>query len=118
VNPSDNHTADVSPAAVAKLLASGAVIVVDVREPEEWTAGHIDGAVLIPLGTLNPVTIATIDGSKPVVAVCRSGKRSARAAQILRAAGLTVHNMTGGMNDWARVGLPVHTAPGTAGSLR
>jgi rhodanese-related sulfurtransferase len=44
VNPSENPTADVSPAAAAELLASGAVTVVDVREPEEWTAGHFDGA--------------------------------------------------------------------------
>jgi rhodanese-related sulfurtransferase len=101
VNPPENPTADVTPAATAELLARAAVTVIDVREDEEWTTGHISGAIHIPLAALDP---ARIDASKP--------------ADTLRAAGLTVHNMTGGMNGWARAGLPVHAADGTVGSVR
>lgn len=114
MNPSENPAADVTAAATAELLACGAVSVIDVREDEEWMTGHISGAVHIPLSTLDP---ARIDASKPIIAVCRSGNRSGKAADTLRAAGLTVHNMTGGMNEWARAGLPVHAADGTAGSI-
>jgi rhodanese-related sulfurtransferase len=115
VNPPENPTADVTPAATAELLARAAVTVIDVREDEEWTTGHISGAIHIPLAALDP---ARIDASKPIIAVCRSGNRSGKAADTLRAAGLTVHNMTGGMNGWARAGLPVHAADGTVGSVR
>jgi rhodanese-related sulfurtransferase len=115
VNLPEHPTADVTPAATAELLACGVVTVIDVREDKEWTAGHIKGTVHIPLGTLDP---ARIDASRPIIAVCRSGNRSGKAADTLRAAGLTVHNMTGGMNSWAQAGLPVHAADGTTGSVR
>lgn len=111
----DDPAADVTPAATAELLGAGTVIVVDVRDGDEWAAGHIRGAIHAPLDSLDP---ATVDASKPVIAVCRSGNRSAKATEMLRAGGLTVHNMTGGMKAWAQTGLPVQAADGTPGTVR
>ena len=85
------------------------VIVVDVREASELSGelGHIEGAVHIPLGQLRERT-SDVPRSRPVVAVCRSGRRSAQAALILEKAGVVdVANLTGGMLRWRALGLPV-----------
>jgi sulfur dioxygenase len=76
--------------------------VVDVREPDEFTGplGHIQGAILIPLGQLAART-AEVPKDKPVVTVCRSGGRSAQATNILAKAGFDkVANLAGGMLRW------------------
>jgi rhodanese-related sulfurtransferase len=91
----------------------GAVVLLDVREPEEWAAGHAPGALHVPLGELDADRI----GRGEVVAVCRSGNRSGRAAVALERAGVPVRNMTGGMQAWAEAGLPVVTADGGAGTV-
>jgi rhodanese-related sulfurtransferase len=111
----DEPAADVIPADTAELLAAGTVTVIHVRDSEEGAVGHIRSAIHAPLDSLNP---AALHASTPVIAVCRSGNRSGKATEMLRAGGLTVHNMTGGMNAWARTGLPVHAADGTPGSVR
>ena len=79
--------------------------IVDVREADEVAAGMIAGARHIPLGELRS-RFAELDKSRPVVAVCRSGRRSAAAADQLAAAGFTAYTMTGGMLDWSANGLP------------
>jgi len=79
--------------------------IVDVREADEVAAGMIAGARHIPLGELRS-RLAELDKSRPVVAVCRSGRRSAAAADQLAAAGFTAYTMTGGMLDWSANGLP------------
>ncbi|MDN3935923.1 rhodanese-like domain-containing protein [Arthrobacter sp. YD4] len=79
--------------------------IVDVRETDEVAAGMIAGARHIPLGELRS-RLAELDKSRPVVAVCRSGRRSAAAADQLAAAGFTAYTMTGGMLDWSANGLP------------
>ena len=92
-----------------RLLASQGALLLDVRETDEYAEGHAPGSVLIPLGQL-PSRLAEIKASehKPVAVICRSGKRSARAAEILRQAGFTkVYNVQGGMYAWAHAGLPV-----------
>jgi glyoxylase-like metal-dependent hydrolase (beta-lactamase superfamily II)/rhodanese-related sulfurtransferase len=78
------------------------VQIVDVREPEEFNGplGHVPGASLIPLGTLEART-ASMDKEKPIVVVCRSGARSARATLMLGKAGFDkVANLSGGMLRW------------------
>ncbi|HQE91298.1 MAG TPA: rhodanese-like domain-containing protein [Anaerolineae bacterium] len=96
--------ADVTPKMVEELRATGAIVIIDVREADEYAVGHIPGAVLIPLGAL-PDRLDEVPTDKPVVMVCRSGSRSAQAVQILHKAGFTnVHNMTGGMNAWLTAG--------------
>ncbi|HYU13393.1 MAG TPA: MBL fold metallo-hydrolase [Stellaceae bacterium] len=88
---------------------AGAVQVLDVREPEEFTGplGHIREAVLIPLGELAE-RAGELARDRPVVAVCRAGGRSAQATVILQQAGFKdVANLTGGMLRWRAEGHPV-----------
>ncbi|MCS6844845.1 MAG: rhodanese-like domain-containing protein [Caldilineales bacterium] len=82
------------------------VFIVDVREPHEYAAGHVPGAVLIPLGQLSS-RLSEIPKDKTVVAVCRSGNRSGQATELLRQRGFDAHNMQGGMNAWTQAGLPI-----------
>lgn len=92
------------------------VQVVDVREHDEWTAGHIAGARHIPLGQLGS-RVGELDPQRPIAVVCRSGSRSSRAVAALVAAGLPAQNVDGGMTAWARSGLPVTTDDGRPGHV-
>jgi sulfur dioxygenase len=88
---------------------TGAVQILDVREPEEFTGplGHIRDAILIPLGELAK-RAAELSHDRPIVAVCRAGGRSAQATNILQQAGFkNVANLTGGMLRWRAEGHPV-----------
>jgi len=89
------------PRQLAARLARGEPLdLVDVREPDEWAAGRIEPARLVPLSTLRDA-LATFDGSREVVVYCRSGARSAAAVQQLRAAGLErVWSLAGGILRW------------------
>ncbi len=80
--------------------------IVDVRELEELVDGMIPGAIHIPLSQI-PAGHAALDPARPVIVVCRSGRRSAAAADHLAQAGFDAHTMTGGMLDWAAEGLPM-----------
>jgi rhodanese-related sulfurtransferase len=76
------------------------VELIDVREPLEWEAGHIEGARHIPLGQLAG-SMDSIDASREVVVMCRSGGRGTSAARQLAAAGLpAVRNLAGGLTRW------------------
>jgi rhodanese-related sulfurtransferase len=66
------------------------------------------------LGALNP---AAVPSGRPVIVVCRTGRRSAIAAGKLRDAGLDARNLTGGMTAWAQAGLPVRTDDGREGTV-
>jgi len=78
----------------------------DVREDDEWAAGHAPDATHIPLGELGAHT-ADIPQGQPIYVICRSGHRSARAAQALNGAGWQAVNVAGGMHDWAAAGKPM-----------
>lgn len=95
---------------VASVVAAGAatgLTLVDVREPEEWREGHIAGAVHIPLGDLAR-RASEVDASKPVVTVCRSGRRSLDAVRLLEEAGISGSlSLAGGMIAWQEAGQPV-----------
>jgi rhodanese-related sulfurtransferase len=87
-------------------------LLVDVREPDEWTAGHAPGAVHIPLGQLGTrYTEIPQDGRAYVI--CRGGSRSNQAAQALAGAGWDVVNVSDGMNGWAAAGRPMTNESGT-----
>ena len=88
----------------------------DVREPDEWDAGHIEGSQHIPLGELG-ARIAEVPRERTVVAVCRSGSRSDRAARGLRASGFAAENLDGGVTAWTRAGLPLVAKGGGAGRV-
>jgi rhodanese-related sulfurtransferase len=76
------------------------VQLLDVREPHEWAAGHIEGALHVPMGQLaaGQDQLAT---DRTIVCVCRSGGRSAAVAEALRRAGYEAVNLLGGMHGWA-----------------
>ena len=88
----------------------------DVREPDEWQAGHIAGAQHIPLGELRD-RIAEVPKDRAILAVCRSGKRSETAARGLRTLGYTVENLEGGVTAWGRAGLPLEATGGGPGRV-
>ena len=91
-----------------RLAAGDAVILVDVRQPEEFTAppGHLPGAVNVPLADLSGRAGELAARREPVVLVCKTDRRSARAATELLAAGLRdVAVLRGGTDGWHRKGL-------------
>lgn len=85
--------------AADQAMEKGAVII-DVRSPEEYKQGHIEGSKNIPLNEITQNIVAIKKWNKPVVTVCRSGNRSAAAADILHASGIEVYN--GGAWDQLR----------------
>ena len=100
--------AEVSTADALALREAGAFIL-DVRQPDEWAAGHIPGATLIPLGELG-ARVAEVPKDREVVVVCRSGNRSAQGRDVLLGAGLpAVTSIAGGMNDWTAAGYPTES---------
>jgi rhodanese-related sulfurtransferase len=81
------------------------VQLVDVRYPNEWEAGHIEGAIHIP-GDYLAERLDELDPGRPVVTVCRAGTRSMEAAEWLRTQGFDAENLDGGMLAWKWAGLP------------
>jgi rhodanese-related sulfurtransferase len=102
---------DYTPQQVAELLKESGIQLIDVREPEEHAAGRIAGDRLIELNQLSDQA-GSIDPDRPVVFYCRSGSRSAMAAQAFRGAGFDAHNMAGGLLDWQAAGLPLEPVDG------
>jgi rhodanese-related sulfurtransferase len=101
---------DLSPARVAELLRGDAQGV-DVREQYERDAGHIADTLHIELERLT-AEAGTLDRDRPVVFYCRTGSRSALAAQAFAAAGFEAHNLDGGLQAWVSAGLPIEPADG------
>jgi rhodanese-related sulfurtransferase len=102
-----NALEELSPQQVAELLSTHQIVLIDVREPEEYAAQRIAGALLFPLSTLDARALPP-DGPRRVVFQCGSGKRSATAAQARLAAGAArAAHLTGGIGAWKAAGLPV-----------
>jgi rhodanese-related sulfurtransferase len=110
-----NEVEAVDPAGAEQLLADGALLV-DVREPEEWQAGHAAQAVHVPLGELG-ARLDELPTDGTLVMVCRSGGRSGHAATALIGAGRRAVNLAGGMQAWAAAGYDVVTDNGGAGTV-
>lgn len=102
------------PEAVA--LIEGGAVLLDVRERAEFHAGHAPRARHVPLGQLSS-RLDSLPAGRPVVTVCRSGARSARAARMLASSGFEVANLAGGMNAWARAGKTVVGSGGRRGRV-
>ncbi|MFZ3128536.1 MAG: rhodanese-like domain-containing protein [Rhodoferax sp.] len=99
---------DVDAGTAHALQHTGGVPVLDVREPFEFEAAHIEGVTLIPLGQLaqRAGELAHLQQDTLLI-ICRGGVRSAKACLILRQLGFaTPRNVAGGMNDWKRLQLP------------
>ncbi|QBD80385.1 MBL fold metallo-hydrolase [Ktedonosporobacter rubrisoli] len=83
--------------------------IVDVRDPDEWEAGHIEGAVHIPLFTL-PQKLNSLDAKRPTALICGSGLRSTIASSLLQSKNWSqLYNTEGGMSAWNSAQLPTHT---------
>ena len=83
------------------------VLVLDVREIEEYEAGHIPGVTHLPMGEVAS-RLNEIPQDQTVIVTCRTGNRSGQVAGFLREQGYTnVHNMAGGIVEWQNAGLPV-----------
>jgi rhodanese-related sulfurtransferase len=94
------------PADVARMLADGRAVVVDVREPDEFRGGHVEGAVSLPLSRLGSDRLD--HGGKTTVFTCRTGRRTSAACDRLAAAvDGEAYVLDGGLDSWAAAGLPV-----------
>ena len=96
-------------ATLEQRMADG-VLVIDVREDDEYLGGHIGSAVHIALGTV-PDRVGELPADAPVLVVCAVGGRSARAVQFLRAQGIDATNVAGGTKAWAESGRPLVAGP-------
>jgi rhodanese-related sulfurtransferase len=97
------------------------VALLDVREDDEWAAGHIEGAHHIPMAQLpNRVgdVVELSSGAPQLVVVCRSGARSAHAVAWLTRLGVDAVNLDGGMKSWALAGRPMVSETGGAPFIR
>jgi rhodanese-related sulfurtransferase len=100
-----------SPRQAAELIRDGDAQLVDVREPYEHDAGRIAGSLHIELQRL-PEEAASLDRERPLLFYCRSGSRSALAADAFAASGYDACNLDGGLEAWVGAGLPIEPSGG------
>lgn len=106
----EHMVAIVTPNQLVTLLATPGVDVVDVRNRDEWDAGHIEGTRLVPLDQLRANAEVVLDPSKTIVFVCAKGVRSMEAAKLAERLGyLRVANLVGGTKAWLQDGLTLVT---------
>src|SRR5438477_11257386 len=95
----------VGPVQAQELIARGDMDVVDVREPGEWSSGHVPGARHVPLDRLKSSPKSALPRDR-VLFICAAGVRSETAARLAVANGLsTVYNLSGGTRGWVKAGL-------------
>lgn len=104
--------AEVTPQAAANRAPD--TLLIDVREPIEWAAGHAPDAMHIPLGDL---LADSVPAGASVMFICRSGSRSGVATTAFRRAGVNASNVVGGMFAWSAAGLPVVRDDNAAGTV-
>jgi len=105
---------DLTPQQVKASLDAREILLIDVREPEEFAAERIEGAVNVPLSTLDPGALPDA-GAKTIVLQCAGGKRSAAAVDKCRKAGQVIEtHLAGGLMAWKAAGLPIVAGGGAA----
>jgi len=110
--------AEISPADAQRRAAAGEAVLLDVREADEYRAGHAPGALWRTLGAVAAGSGLPAEvGGRPLLVICRSGNRSRKAAAILAERGVVAWNVTGGMRAWADAGLPVRDTAGNSGQV-
>ena len=92
------------------------LLILDVREKDEWNAGRIEGALHIPMAEVDTRS-DEIDPTRTIACVCRSGARSGKITTMLRSRGYDVHNVDGGMRAWDAAGLPFVNKDGGPGRV-
>ena len=113
--PSPPQVPDISPAEAGTVIGAGGILL-DVREPDEWEAGHAPAATWIPMGQLAE-RLSELPTDRRIVAVCRSGMRSAQVTAALLDRGYDAVNLAGGMQAWHASALPVITDSGVPGRV-
>jgi rhodanese-related sulfurtransferase len=113
LTPGAVQTVDVKTAAA--WLARREAVLVDVREPAEFAALHIDGAALLPLSKFDPATLPATSGQTKLIFQCKSGTRARQAAARSAAVRSELWVLDGGIEAWKQAGLPVIQA--AAGGL-
>ena len=103
-------TPEVSVDELAAARAAGLIPLIDVRQPEEYEAGHVPGAKLIPLADVVART-GEVPSEGPVYVICQGGGRSLRAAEYYRSHGIDAINVTGGTKAWVDAGNETATGP-------
>jgi len=107
------QTQEVSPAEAAELVGAGAILL-DVREQDEWDAGHAPQATHLAMSELN-ARAGELPRDAQVVCLCHVGGRSSMVAEALNRAGWQALNLSGGMRAWQAAGLPVVDSAGNPG---
>lgn len=92
-----------------RAVAAGAPVI-DVRQPDEYDAGHVPGARLIPLSEV-ALRAREVRADGPVYVVCLSGSRSLKAAEFYRRNGIDARSVAGGTKAWVESGRPVVRGP-------
>ncbi len=105
-HPFSADDVDLAPDDVERRIADDDVQLVDVREPYEYEAGRIEGALPLELERLASKA-ETLDRNRPVIFYCRLGARSGMAAHAFRRAGFEAHSMVGGLERWHGEGRPI-----------
>lgn len=113
MTPPEVHHLD--PVESKRRVDDGALLL-DVRNPDEWQAGHADGAAWIPMHELADRQ-EELPTDREIVVICKSGARSARVAHALVAAGYEAVNVAGGADAWQAAGFPIVTDDGQPGSV-
>ena len=91
-------------------------VLLDVREIDEYEAGHAPGVAFHPLATITDAW-TSLPTDRTILCICRAGGRSAQATEFLRAQGLDAINLEGGMQAWAAFGLDVQCDDGSSGAV-
>ena len=108
-----NHLQNLTPAAVREAMAEPRVLLVDVREPNEYAAERIPGAVLFPLSTFDPTALPSPEACD-IIFHCKAGGRSAKAVEMCLAKGIAhTRHLAGGFDAWKAAGLPTVPASGS-----
>jgi rhodanese-related sulfurtransferase len=110
-----SHVPEVS-ATHAMAMVEGGAVLVDIREMDEWLAGHAPMAIHIPMGELATRSVE-LNASDPILFICRSGRRSDHAVGALVKAGYHAINLTGGMQAWQQAGGAVVREDGSTGTV-
>jgi len=104
-------TQELSAEQAAAKVSSDEAQLVDVRRDHEFEAGHIAGAIHIPLDSL-PARAGELDQERPIIFQCKTGSRSAMATDAFRESGIEAYNLAGGIEAWVEAGKPIEPADG------
>jgi rhodanese-related sulfurtransferase len=111
VSVSQENGIELAPERLSRWLEERDIQLVDVREPREFEAGHVQGSRQIGFDDVTSAA-SSFDKDRPVVLVCRSGNRSEMVAEAFRTGGYDAYHLTGGLLAWSEAGLPLEPADG------